>query len=255
MNNLPVHHQGLKRLALLTLPVLSLFIPGLAGATGYAVVPGSIANEIVLQIQFDQALAPVAVTAELLAHPDWLESSAIAIVPGPPQAVVLDFDVAGSAPMDARGVVMIHLEWRSGDGSNPSTLIRRVPLRVAAQAPLEQWSYRVEECCLPAAGLPHETNGLPVAPVLLGSTPNPSHSLTSIRFGLPPGDVSSVTLRIHDVTGRRVATLRTPALAAGYHEIAWAGRDDTGALVPSGFYFYELSTARWQAEGKMIILR
>jgi hypothetical protein len=224
-------------------------------AAGYAVQAGSTANEIVLQLQVNQASAPVGVTAEIVAHPQWLESPVITISPGPPQAVVLDFDVADGTPLGSHGTVSIRVEWRSPDGVEPLALTRRLVLRVAEEAPSEQRSYRVEECCLESSGVQHDASGHPRTHVLLGNTPNPWRGLTSIRFGLPAGDPGPVTVRIHDVTGRRVSTIHTPALTAGYHQITWTGRDDAGALVPTGLYFYEISTARWRAAGRVMIVR
>jgi len=83
---------------------------------------------------------------------------------------------------------------------------------------------------------------------LIGNAPNPFSRSTVVRFGLSrPG---RATLRIFDLRGRLVRTLVDEVLAAGRHEVAWSGRDDTGSAVASGVYFYRL-----QAEGQTAIRR
>jgi hypothetical protein len=243
------------RLACLALPILGVLTTTIAGAAGCTVAPGTTANEIVLQLEVDEATTPVTVAAELVEHPSWLTSPDLDIELGPPQAAILRFDLAATAPLDARGTVVIRLTWRPHAGANQLAVTHRVPLSVAVEAPTEQRSYLVDECCWPTTGVQHDDAGHPVVHVLLGNTPNPWRSLTSIRFGLPPTGAGTVKLRIHDVTGRRVFTHDTPSLSAGYHQITWTGRDDSGALVPSGLYFYQLSTDRWRAVGRTMIVR
>ena len=71
--------------------------------------------------------------------------------------------------------------------------------------------------------------------------PNPAASRSLISFALPArGDVD---LAIFDVTGRRVRSLVTGSQAAGVHESAWDLRDDAGALVRAGVYYYRLDVA------------
>jgi len=78
---------------------------------------------------------------------------------------------------------------------------------------------------------------------LLPSSPNPFRSSTSLRFTL--AEDTHVRLRVHDVQGRLVATLRDEPMAAGGHTVAWSGIDERGVPVPSGIYLAVL-----QAEGQ-----
>lgn len=81
---------------------------------------------------------------------------------------------------------------------------------------------------------PGDTRSLMLAP-----RPSPFGSATRIAFDLP--SAATVTLRIHDVTGRRVRTLVSgTVLAAGRHEQPWDGRDDAGASVQAGVYLVRL---------------
>ncbi len=68
--------------------------------------------------------------------------------------------------------------------------------------------------------------------------PNPMRTHAKIAFRMStPGDV---TLDLFDATGRRVRNLVSGTLTAGAHEIEWDGRDDGGASLPQGVYFYRL---------------
>ncbi len=74
---------------------------------------------------------------------------------------------------------------------------------------------------------------------LLPSTPNPFRSATELRFALPQG--GAVTLEVYDVAGHRVVSRELASMAAGWHRYAFDGRDDTGALLPTGMYFYRVA--------------
>ena len=48
---------------------------------------------------------------------------------------------------------------------------------------------------------------------------------------------------MYDVEGRRVRSLVHGGSPAGVHPVAWDLRDDRGALVKSGVYYYRLAVA------------
>jgi len=83
--------------------------------------------------------------------------------------------------------------------------------------------------------------------------PNPFRGSTVIRFSLPrPGPVH---LAIYSASGRLVRTLVSGDLDAGEHRTRWSGRDDAGALVASGVYFYRLRSLGRQENGKLLLTR
>jgi M6 family metalloprotease-like protein len=95
---------------------------------------------------------------------------------------------------------------------------------------------------------------IPLAPYVTRSYPNPANPGTTIAFGLPePG--GDVSLRVYDASGRLVRTLLDGSVAAGRHVAYWDGRDDRGALVSSGVYFYRLEGPGFASEGKTTILK
>lgn len=69
----------------------------------------------------------------------------------------------------------------------------------------------------------------------LRSMPNPFRSSTVIRFELATSRDVAVT--VHDVTGRVVRSLHHGRMDAGSVAMAWDGRDDHQAPLPSGVYF------------------
>ncbi len=83
--------------------------------------------------------------------------------------------------------------------------------------------------------------------------PNPFNPLTTLRFVVPT--VSLVRLTIHDVTGRRIATLVEGYLEAGVLSRTWNGRDGRGLEVRSGIYFARLEAGDFTATRKMVLLR
>jgi hypothetical protein len=94
----------------------------------------------------------------------------------------------------------------------------------------------------------------PVALCLGPPIPNPFNPVTQIAYGIPAGSTPSrVTLRVYDVTGRQVATLVDRNRGPGMYDVAWDGRDQKGAEVASGVYFYRL-TWKGKAETRRMVL-
>ncbi len=91
-------------------------------------------------------------------------------------------------------------------------------------------------------------------PLLLGlNHPNPFSSTTTIRYELPePG---SVTVKVHDASGRRVRTIESGRGPAGMHEILWDGKNDSGADLAAGVYFCTASCGDRTATIRMVIVR
>jgi hypothetical protein len=84
-------------------------------------------------------------------------------------------------------------------------------------------------------------NPLPQKFQLHQNFPNPlnrTFAPTVIRYELPqPGFAE---LRVYNLLGQAVRTLHQAALPAGFHEIAWDGRDEQGRPVAGGVYLYRL---------------
>jgi hypothetical protein len=89
-------------------------------------------------------------------------------------------------------------------------------------------------------------------PVLLAAAPNPFAGATRLAFVLPRD--GEVDLRVFDVAGREVATLRRGPLPAGTHVAGWDGRDGGGRAVPAGVYLVRCALDGTAATGRVVRL-
>jgi hypothetical protein len=93
----------------------------------------------------------------------------------------------------------------------------------------------------------------PAALWLLGASPNPFNPATVIRFALPAALQARLT--VHDLTGRRVATLVDGACEAGEQTVTWRGRDDIGRAVAGGTYLLRLESGAAVVTDKLTLLK
>lgn len=89
---------------------------------------------------------------------------------------------------------------------------------------------------------------LPVAVQLEQNYPNPFNPRTTIGFSLP--ETGQVSLSVHDLLGRLIATLADGVLEAGEHQIAF-----DAAELPSGPYLYRLRTEAGQMDRIMLLMK
>jgi hypothetical protein len=83
--------------------------------------------------------------------------------------------------------------------------------------------------------------------------PNPFNPRTVVSFHI--AEEGDATVAVYAVDGRRVRSLVAGWFGAGQHEVVWNGRDDQGRDVPSGVYFYRLTTARASETRRMVLIR
>jgi len=62
------------------------------------------------------------------------------------------------------------------------------------------------------------------------------------------------SLRIYDVSGALVKTLRNDHHHTGRHEVAWRGDDERSRRVAAGVYFYRLETDTGHRETRKMLL-
>ncbi len=94
---------------------------------------------------------------------------------------------------------------------------------------------------------------LPTAIELAHNYPNPFNPSTTIRFSLPRS--ADVTLKIYNTLGQLVKTLVDGYVQAGYKEIVWNGRNDSGASIASGIYIYRMTAGTFTATKRMILIK
>jgi hypothetical protein len=91
------------------------------------------------------------------------------------------------------------------------------------------------------SGHPEET-GI----ALLQNSPNPFNPTTTIRFTLPDG--GRTELSVFDILGKEVAVIIDEYRTAGSHEVAFDGR-----ALPTGIYFCRLRHSGGTRIGRMIL--
>jgi hypothetical protein len=91
---------------------------------------------------------------------------------------------------------------------------------------------------------------------LFSNYPNPFNPETTIRYSLPADQSSyQVIIKIYDVLGQLVITLRDEHQRPGLYQLTWNGRNAAGQAVPSGVYFCVLDAGSFKATQKMLLVR
>jgi hypothetical protein len=98
-----------------------------------------------------------------------------------------------------------------------------------------------------------DPNLIPMVTELNGNYPNPFNPTTNIKFGLSQNEF--VNLVVYNIKGEKVCTLIDNEMEAGYHNVLWNGRDDSGKVVSSGVYFYKMRAGTYTSTRKMILMK
>jgi hypothetical protein len=88
---------------------------------------------------------------------------------------------------------------------------------------------------------------------LSAAQPNPFSHTTQFSVTLPRAGDAELT--VHDLAGRRVATLFRGRLEAGTRALAWAGTGDGGDRVRDGIYFVRVRGVGDDVTRKVLLLR
>ena len=97
------------------------------------------------------------------------------------------------------------------------------------------------------AGIQNESE-IPESYFLKQNYPNPFNPSTKISYSIP--ELSFVTLKVFDVLGNEIATLVNEEKPVGNYSVEFIAGD-----LPSGTYFYRLTTNNFSETKKMILLR
>jgi len=84
--------------------------------------------------------------------------------------------------------------------------------------------------------------------------PNPFRDNTNIEFRQEKAS-EQTTIAIYNVKGQLVRTLAQQPFAVGEHTITWDSKDDAGQKVSPGIYFYKITSGRFSATKKVILLK
>lgn len=101
-------------------------------------------------------------------------------------------------------------------------------------------------------GVKNNLEFIPTEIKLLQNYPNPFNPITKISFTLASKD--NIKLKVYDILGREVAVLANGEFDMGKHEIEFNASSANGGL-PSGVYFYNLTTSTNSIIKKMLLLK
>jgi hypothetical protein len=98
------------------------------------------------------------------------------------------------------------------------------------------------------------TTEIPETYHLSQNYPNPFNPSTTIKYQIP--EAAHVTIRIYNLLGKEVTRLVNQTHVAGYYDVQWDGKDDSGHEVASGIYIYRIEAGEFSsAVRKLAILR
>jgi flagellar hook assembly protein FlgD len=83
--------------------------------------------------------------------------------------------------------------------------------------------------------------------------PNPFTGETNIPFTLQ--GAGYVMLTIIDIRGNTQKSICSGTLPAGKHSLRWDGTGNEGNRLPSGIYFYRLTTEKQTIVKRMVLIR
>jgi choice-of-anchor B domain-containing protein len=96
------------------------------------------------------------------------------------------------------------------------------------------------------AGVPHDYE-------LHQNYPNPFNPSTTIKYEVP--GQSYVSIDVFNLLGQKVRNLVSETKQAGMHSVEWDGKDEWGNPVPSGIYFYRMSSPGFNDMKRMILIK
>jgi len=84
--------------------------------------------------------------------------------------------------------------------------------------------------------------------------PNPFNPRTTIAIKVPePG--ATIDVSVYTSEGRLAVTLLSARLTPGAHAVEWNGTDAMGRELPSGVYYYRVSSEIGSRSGRMVLLK
>lgn len=94
---------------------------------------------------------------------------------------------------------------------------------------------------------------LPHSYLLKQNYPNPFNPETKIEYNLRKN--RWVKLEVFNILGQKIFTLVDGHKEKGGHVVTWNGIDAEGRPLPSGIYFYQITTDNFQVTNKMVLLK
>ncbi|NQU06675.1 MAG: T9SS type A sorting domain-containing protein, partial [Calditrichaeota bacterium] len=165
---------------------------------------------------------------QLRANNDWIwvEPMDGTLNPGEEQELTLILDTSGLLSMIYEGELIFSMDNVGGETSVPVTLTVQ-PLEIIDEIKaniLTQFQ-------------------------ITGIYPNPFNSMAIINYSLPKA--ASITLKLYDLSGRRIETLLEGRMQAGFHRETVNAAND----LPSGLYFVQLKASDQVFTQKVMLIK
>ena len=97
------------------------------------------------------------------------------------------------------------------------------------------------------------TDYMPNNIILDSNYPNPFNPVTNIYYEIIKE--SFISIKIKDIRGKHIITLKDSYHSTGKHMIQWDGNNSIGDQQPSGIYFYIVENENYSITGKMTLLK
>ena len=89
--------------------------------------------------------------------------------------------------------------------------------------------------------------------ILYPAYPSPFNTSTTLSYELTVNEV--VKIDIFNILGYHVKTVLNEKQTSGYKTIIWDGTNDRNKTVPTGIYYYTVSTSRFSKINKMVLIK
>ena len=100
-------------------------------------------------------------------------------------------------------------------------------------------------------GVREDLETYPSSIIIKPNYQNPFNPETNISFFLK--QAMDVSIEVYDLRGRLVKSLFDGKKEAGLHSVVWSGVEPNGKALPSGVYFYSISTGQKTVTKKMAL--
>jgi len=89
----------------------------------------------------------------------------------------------------------------------------------------------------------------------VGASPIHVGSSSQVEFSVTATEPAMVRIRVYDALGRLVAEPLRGSFVIGTTSVRWDGRNQNGALVTPGNYFFRATSGNGTASGKIVVIR
>ncbi len=183
-----------------------------------------------LLVAYNTNFARAGFAVEIRPGDDWLRPSTRSgvLLPGAETDVIVQLDARELALGRYAGVV-------SMETNDPDEGAVQLPVTIVVAGPTDV-----------DASLPHEWR-------LRVAGGNPASGSARLELALP--SAASPDIALYDVRGALVRRLAAGAQSAGWHEIAWDGRDAAGHPVAAGLYFARATVHGRTLRARIVLVR